>query len=403
MSDFTLSSQNLARVQPSATMVVTQMARDMRAQGIDVIGLGAGEPDFDTPDHIKRAAVEAIAQGKTKYTPVDGIPELKQAICDKFKRDNNLDYTPEQISVAPGGKPILFNALVATLDASDEVIVPTPCWVSYPEMVRLAGGVPVLVPCTQEQGYKLTAQALRNAITPNTKWLILNSPSNPTGMLYSAAELKALADVLRDHTRIMILTDDMYEHLLYDDHSFATIAEVAPHLYDRTLTMNGLSKAYAMTGWRIGYGAGPVALIKLMAKVMAQTTSNPCSISQWAALAALNGSHDFIADRNAVFVKRRDVVVDMLNAAKGIKCSVPDGAFYVYPDCAGLIGKTSAGGSVLTTDVDVASALLQEVYVAVVPGTAFHSSPNFRISYATDLQSLKKACTRIQVFCEAVR
>ncbi|PHR94269.1 MAG: aspartate aminotransferase [Robiginitomaculum sp.] len=403
MTDPILSSQNLARVQPSATMVVTQKARDLRAQGIDVIGLGAGEPDFDTPDHIKQAAIKAISEGKTKYTPVDGIPELKQAICTKFKRDNNLDYTPDQISVAPGGKPIIYNALVATLDPGDEVIIPTPCWVSYPEMVRLAGGTPVLVSCTQADQYKLSAKALREAITPQTKWLILNSPSNPTGMLYSAGELAALAEVLVGHERIMILSDDMYEHLVYDDHEFATIADVAPDLYARTLTMNGLSKAYAMTGWRVGYAGGPAPLIKLMAKVMAQTTSNACSISQWAAVEALNGPHDFIETRNVIFVKRRDVVVSLLNEAKGIECTVPDGAFYVYPSCAGLIGKTSAGGRVLHTDVDVASALLEEAHVAVVPGSAFHSSPNFRISYATDMRSLETACARIGAFCETVK
>ncbi|PHR59362.1 MAG: aspartate aminotransferase [Robiginitomaculum sp.] len=403
MTNKILSSRVLERVKPSATLVVTQKARDLRAQGIDVIALGAGEPDFDTPEHIKMAAVEAIAQGKTKYTAVDGIPELKQAICAKLKRDNNLVYTPEQISVAPGGKPIIFNALIATLNAGDEVIIPSPCWVSYPEMVRLAGGEPVVVTCSQAQNYKLTPQALSKAITPRTKWLILNSPSNPTGMLYSADELSVLAEVLRQNDHVMILTDDMYEHLVYDDHVFATIAAVAPDLYGRTLTMNGLSKAYAMTGWRIGYGAGPADLIKLMAKVMAQTTSNPCSISQWAAVAALNGQHDFMTQRNAIFVERRDMVVSMLNAAKGIDCPTPDGAFYVYPSCAELMGKTSAGGRVLTSDVDFAESLLEEAHVAVVPGTAFHGSPNFRISYASDMHSLKTACTRIQEFCALVR
>ncbi|MBL4871374.1 MAG: pyridoxal phosphate-dependent aminotransferase [Robiginitomaculum sp.] len=375
----------------------------MKAQGIDVIALSAGEPDFDTPDHIKQAAIDAIKAGKTKYTQVDGIIELKEAICAKFKRDNNLNYTPEQISIAPGGKPILYNAFVATLNPDDEVIIPAPCWVSYPEMVRLAGGVPIVVATSPETHFKITAEVLESAITPKTKWLVLNSPSNPTGMLYSASELSALAEVLRRHKHVMILTDDMYEHLLYGGKTFATIAEIAPDLYDRTLTMNGLSKAYAMTGWRIGYGAGPASLIKLMSKVMAQTTSNACSISQWAAVEALNGPQDFIAERNLVFQTRRDYVIAQLNKAKGINCAMPDGAFYVYPDCQGLIGKTSAGGHRLMTDMDVAQALLEEAHVAVVPGTAFHSSPNFRISYATDMRSLEMACQRIREFCEKVR
>ena len=397
-----MGSQNLARVQASATIAVTQKAREMCAHGIDVIGLGAGEPDFDTPEHIKRAAMDAIQAGKTKYTNIDGILELKEAICAKFKRDNNLDYAPEQISIAPGGKAIIYNALVATLNQGDEVIIPAPCWVSYPEMVRLAGGTPIIVACTQEHNFKLTAVALQAAITPKTKWLVINSPSNPTGMLYSAAELGALAEVLREHPHVMILTDDIYEHVLYDGHIFSTMAEIAPDLYSRTLTMNGLSKAYAMTGWRIGYGAGPEWLIKLMAKVMAQTTSNACTVSQWASVAALNGPQEFIAERNLIFQTRRDLVVAGLGKAKGITCVVPDGAFYVYPNCSDIIGKTSAGGQLLASDIDIAAALLAEAYVAVVPGSAFHCSPFFRISYATDMRSLETACTRIQEFFEKV-
>lgn len=395
-------SEALSRVAPSATMAVTQAAREMKSAGIDVIGLGAGEPDFDTPDHIKQAAIQAIADGQTNYTNVDGIPELKSAICDKFKRDNALTYTPAQINVSPGGKPVLYNAFVATLNPGDEVIVPAPCWVSYPEMVKLAGGTPVIVPCGMSQGFKLTPDALEAAITPRSKWLILNSPSNPTGAAYSADELRALGDVLLSHPKVMILTDDMYEHLVYDDVVFATIAEVTPELYDRTLTMNGVSKAYAMTGWRIGYAGGPEWLIKAMAKVMSQSTSNPCSISQWAAVAALNGSHDFMIPRTAAFKARRDAVVAGLNAADGLSCLLPAGAFYAYPDCAGLLGKTSPAGAKLTNDLDVAKALLSETHVAVVPGSAFHGSPNLRLSYATDMKTLVRACERIQDFCASL-
>lgn len=397
-----LSSQTLAKVQPSATIAMTQKARDMQAKGIDVIGLGAGEPDFDTPEHIKLAAVNALAKGVTKYTAVDGTPSLKQAICDKLLRDNKLKYTTDQISVGPGGKPVIFNALIATLDEGDEVIIPAPCWVSYPEMVRLAGGTPVVVPCLQEQDFKMTAMQLRSALTDKSKWLILNSPSNPTGMVYRAEELAALAEVLKDFPHVFVLTDDMYEHLIYDDLSFSTIAQVAPFLYDRTLTMNGMSKAYAMTGWRIGYGAGPAPLIKLMGKVMAQTTSNPCSISQWAAVEALNGPHDFIAERNVIFKQRRDLVVKGLNLAKGIQCAVPEGAFYVFPNCEELIGKISPAGIKLDTDLDITNALLEEAHVAVVPGTAFQAPGHFRISYATDMRSLEQACQRIQQFCDGV-
>lgn len=392
-------SQNLSRVAPSATMAVTQAAREMKAAGIEVIGLGAGEPDFDTPDHIKDAAVQAIRAGETNYTNVDGIPELKAAIVGKFKRDNGLSYTSSQINVSPGGKPVIFNALMATLSTGDEVIVPAPCWVSYPEMVKLCGGTPIVVPCDMASGFKLTPEQLEAAITPRTLWLMLNSPSNPTGAAYSKAELKALAEVLLRHPKVMVLTDDIYEHLVYDGFEFATMAQVEPALYDRVLTMNGLSKAYAMTGWRIGYAGGPEWLIKAMAKVMSQSTSNACSISQWAGVAALNGPHDFIAERNAAFVSRRNRVVVQLNKADGLSCAVPDGAFYVYPDCSGVIGKTSAGGHIIENDTDFATALLKESHVAVVPGGAFHGSPYFRISYATSMAQLDEACTRIQEFC----
>ena len=395
-------SENLSRVAPSATMAVTQAAREMKAAGIDVIGLGAGEPDFDTPDHIKQAAIDAINAGKTNYTNVDGIPELKDAIVAKFKRDNGLNYTASQINVSPGGKPVIFNALMATLNAGDEVIVPAPCWVSYPEMVKLCGGTPIVVPCNMASGFKLTPEQLEAAITPQTRWLMLNSPSNPTGAAYSAADLKALSEVLLRHPKVMVFTDDIYEHLVYDGFEFATIAQVEPALYDRTLTMNGLSKAYAMTGWRIGYGGGPEWLIKAMAKVMSQSTSNPSSISQWAGVAALNGPHDFIAERNKAFTARRNAVVVGLNQAQGLECATPDGASYVYPDCGGLIGKLSAGGQKINNDTDFATALLKEAQVAVVPGGAFHGSPHFRISYATSMEQLDEACVRIQDFCHSL-
>lgn len=387
------------RVAPSATMAVTQTARELKASGVDVIALGAGEPDFDTPDHIKDAAIEAIRKGETNYTNIDGIAELKAAISAKFKRDNNLSYTAQQINVSPGGKPVLFNALLATINLGDEVIIPAPAWVSYPEMTKLCGGVPVLVPCDIKSGFKITAEQLEAVITPQTRWLILNSPSNPTGAGYSFADLKALAQVLLRHPRVMVLTDDIYEHLVYDDFKFATIADVEPALYERTLTMNGLSKAYAMTGWRIGFAGGPQWLIQAMAKVMSQSTSNPSSISQWAGVAALNGSHDFIKTRNVAFTKRRNAIVSILNKVEGLRCTVPDGAFYVYPDCSGLIGKTSKAGQKITSDTDFATALLRESHVAVVPGTAFHSAPNFRISYATSLPQLQEAGARISQFC----
>lgn len=395
-------SEAVNRVQPSATIAVTTKAAELRREGHDVIGLGAGEPDFDTPDHIKDAAIKAIHDGKTKYTPADGIPELKEAICAKFKRDNDLDYTPAQVNVSPGGKPVIFNAFISTLNPGDEVIVPAPYWVSYPDMARMAGGEPVFVNCGPNANYKLSPDGLEEAITPKTKWLILNSPSNPTGATYTRAELRALADVLLRHPHVWVLTDDMYEHLVYDDFEFTTIAQVEPGLYDRTLTMNGVSKAYAMTGWRIGYAAGPEKLIATMRKVMSQSTSNPCSISQWAAVAALNGSHDFLPERNAVFKDRRDLVVGELNKAQGLSCGTPDGAFYVYPSCAGLIGKTAPSGTVIESDKIFAAELLEAEKVAVVFGEAFGLSPAFRISYATSTEALTEAMQRIQRFCGAL-
>ena len=392
-------SETLARVKPSPTIAVTNLANELKAQGKDVIGLGAGEPDFDTPENIKAAAKAAIDAGKTKYTAVDGIPELKQAICAKLKRDNGLDYTPAQVTIGTGGKQILYNALMATMNPGDEVIIPAPYWVSYPDMVLLAGGEPVAVEAGIETNFKLSPEALEAAITPKTKWFIFNSPSNPTGAAYSAAELKALTDVLMRHPHVWVMTDDMYEHLVYDGFEFATPAQVEPGLYDRTLTCNGVSKAYAMTGWRIGYAAGPEELIKAMRKIQSQSTSNPCSVSQWAAVEALNGTQEFLEPNNAMFKRRRDLVVDMLNEAEGISCPKPEGAFYVYPSVAGCIGKTSAEGTKIETDEDFARALLEEKGVAVVFGGAFGLSPNFRVSYATSDENLKKACERIQAFC----
>lgn len=396
-------SDAVTRVAPSATIAVTTKAAELKAAGEDVIGLGAGEPDFDTPQHIKDAAIQAINEGKTKYTPADGLPALKEAICAKFKRDNDLDYTPAQVHVAPGGKPVIYNAFVSTLNEGDEVIVPSPYWVSYPEMVKLCGGTPIVVTCGPNAQYKMTPEALEAAITPKTKWLVLNSPSNPTGAAYTEAELRGLGEVLLRHPQVWVLTDDMYEHLVYDGFDYKTIAQVNPGLYDRTLTMNGVSKAYAMTGWRIGYAAGPEALIKTMRKVISQTTSNPCSVSQYAAIAALNSSHDFLAERNAVFKRRRDYVVTELNKADGLTCATPEGAFYVYPSCAGVIGKTAPSGKVIETDTDFASELLETEKVAVVMGEAFGLSPAFRISYATSDEALEKAMTRIQRFCASLK
>ncbi|WP_457648045.1 pyridoxal phosphate-dependent aminotransferase [Profundibacter sp.] len=392
-------SDTLSRVKPSPTIAVSTKARELKAAGVDVIGLGAGEPDFDTPDNIKAAGKRAIDEGKTKYTAPDGMPELKDAICAKFKRDNGLEYTPAQISVGTGGKQILYNALVATLNEGDEVLIPAPYWVSYPDMVLLAGGTPVTIEASLETDFKITPEQLEAAITPKTKWLIFNSPSNPTGAGYTRDELKGLTDVLMHHPHVWVMTDDMYEHLVFDDFEFCTPAQIEPGLYDRTLTCNGVSKAYAMTGWRIGYAGGPEHLIAAMRKVQSQSTSNPCSISQWAAVEALNGPQDFIASNNDVFLRRRNMVVEMLNAAQGITCPTPDGAFYVYPSIAGCIGKTTKAGTKITDDEVFATALLEEVGVAVVFGAAFGLSPNFRVSYATSDAALKEACTRIQQFC----
>ena len=398
-----LQSAALSRVKPSATLAADQKARDLRAQGRDVIGLAAGEPDFDTPDNIKDAAMKAIRDGKTKYTNVDGIPELKEAICAKFQRENGLTYKLAQVNVSPGGKPVIYNAMVATLNPGDEVVIPAPYWVSYPDMVLLAGGEPKFVQTTAENGFKVQPADLEAAITPKTRWVFLNSPSNPSGAAYTKAELRGLADVLLRHRHVWILTDDMYEHLLFDDFEFWTIAQVEPALYDRTLTMNGVSKAYAMTGWRIGYAAGPEPLINLMRKVMSQTTSNPCSISQYAAVEALNGTQEFIKPNQKLFQGRRDLVVSMLNQATGIKCPTPEGAFYVYPSCEGLIGKTAPSGNKITSDADFANELLEAEGVAVVHGAAFGLSPFFRISYATADTVLEDACSRIQRFCASVK
>ncbi len=401
MSD--LQSSALARVAPSATLAATAKARELKRQGRNIISLGAGEPDFDTPENIKAAAIAAIRRGETKYTDVDGLPELKAAIVAKFARENGLTYTTAQIHVAPGGKPVIYNAFVATLSPGDEVIVPAPYWVSYPDMVLLAGGDPVFVTGVETDGFKLRPEVLEAAITPRTKWLILNSPSNPTGAAYTRAELEALAQVLRRHPHVWILTDDMYEHLTYGGFEYTTIAQVAPDLYDRTLTVNGVSKAYAMTGWRIGYAGGPKPLIDLMRKVASQTTSNPASISQWAAVEALNGPQDFLPERGAAFERRRDLVVSMLNQATGIRCPSPEGAFYVYPSIEGLIGKTAPDGTVVDTDETFATALLEAEGVSVVHGAAFGLSPYFRISYATSEDVLEDACARIQRFAASLR
>ncbi|MBT8471500.1 MAG: pyridoxal phosphate-dependent aminotransferase [Marinicaulis sp.] len=395
-------SNALRRVKPSPTLAVTQLARDLARQGKDVISLGAGEPDFDTPDYVKDAAAQAIRDGKTKYTPVDGIPELKSAIVAKFKRDNDLDYSENQISVAPGGKAVIYNALVASLNPGDEVIVPAPYWVSYPDMVLLAGGEPVIAAAHADDGFKLKPDILENAITSRTKWLIFNSPSNPTGAAYTADEIKELTDVLLRHPNVMIMSDDMYEHIVYDGFQFATPASVEPKLYDRTLTINGASKAYAMTGWRIGYCGGPEPLIAAMRKVMSQSTSNACSISQWAVTAALNGDHAFLQERNAVFKERRDMVVAMLNEAEGIECATPDGAFYVYPSCAGVIDKKTPAGVKIDNDETFARELVDAEGVAVVFGAAFGLSPFFRISYAAATEQLRDACVRIQRFCSSL-
>ena len=392
-------STSLNRVKPSPTIAVSTKAAELKASGQDIISLGAGEPDFDTPENIKAAAIRAIADGKTKYTAPDGMPELKNAICSKFRKENELSYTPKQVSVGAGGKQVLYNALVASLNLGDEVVIPAPYWVSYPDMVLLAGGTPVVVKTSIKTNYKLTAKQLEDAISPKTKWLIFNSPSNPTGAGYSWDELKSLTDVLLRHPHVWVMTDDMYEHLAYDNFQFCTPAQVEPKLYERTLTCNGVSKAYAMTGWRIGYAAGPETLINAMRKIQSQSTSNPCSISQWAAVEALNGPQEFLKTNNLKFKQRRNLVVDMLNAATGIKCPNPEGAFYVYPSISELIGKTTVKGITITDDETFANALLEDKGVAVVFGAAFGLSHNFRISYATSEENLEEACKRIQDFC----
>ncbi|NIJ33037.1 pyridoxal phosphate-dependent aminotransferase [Sphingomonas oligoaromativorans] len=397
------TSEALGRIQPSATLAMTSRVLDLKRQGIDVIGLGAGEPDFDTPDFVKDAAIEAIRQGKTKYTNVDGTAELKEAIAAKFRRDNGLSYETSQISVNVGGKHTLFNALVATVDAGDEVIIPAPYWVSYPDIVQFAGGTPVIIKAGADQAYKIRPEQLEAAITPKTRWVILNSPSNPTGAAYSAAELKALGEVLERHPQVFVMADDMYEHIVYDDFEFATIAQVCPSLYERTLTVNGTSKAYAMTGWRIGFAGGPRWLIKAMAKLQSQSTSNPCSIAQAAATAALNGPQDFLKERAAAFQRRRDLVVAGLNAIPGIHCPTPEGAFYVYPDVSGLIGRTTPGGLLIDTDEKLVGYLLDEGRVAAVHGGAFGLEPAFRVSYATSDALLTEACNRIAEAVHALR
>ncbi len=395
-------ADRLARIKPSPTIAVSTKARELKAAGRDVIGLGAGEPDFDTPENIKQVAIAAIDEGQTKYTAVDGTPELKQAISAKFKRDSGLDYAPDQITVGTGGKQVLYNAMMATLNPGDEVIIPAPYWVSYPDMVLLAEGEPVIVPCGQNSGFKLSAEDLEKAITPKTKWLILNSPSNPTGAAYSREDMKALTEVLKRHPHVWVMTDDMYEKLVYDGFEFCTPAEVEPELLDRTLTINGVSKAYSMTGWRIGFAGGPKELIKAMAKVQSQSTSNPSSVSQAAAVEALNGTQDFISANNELFKTRRDLVVERLNNCPGLHCPKPEGAFYVYPSCAGTIGKTTPDGKVIENDEDFVTYLLETAGVAVVQGAAFGLSPHFRISYATSTEALEEACARIQKACEAL-
>ena len=398
----TFLSDALGRIKPSPTMAVTAKAAELRAAGQDVIGLGAGEPDFDTPDNIKEAAIKAIHDGHTKYTAVDGLPALKEAVAEKFRRENGLEYATSQITVNCGGKHTIYNAMMASLNPDDEVIIPAPYWVSYPDIVLLAGGTPVIVEASLQTGFKITPDQLEAAITPKTKWLIFNSPSNPSGAAYTRAEIKALTEVLMRHPHVWVFSDDIYEHLTYDGFEFTTMAQVEPGLFDRTLTMNGVAKAYAMTGWRIGYAGGPTELIKAMAKIQSQSTSNPSSISQMATIEALNGPQDFIPVRKAAFQERRNMVVDMLNQAEGLNCPMPQGAFYVYPDCSGMIGKTTPGGTVLNNDEDVATYLLEAEGIAVVFGAAFGLSPGFRISYATSTEALTEACTRIQRACAAL-
>src|SRR5450830_675085 len=396
-------SASLARVKPSATIAVSQKARELTAVGRDIIALSSGQPDFDTPDNIKQAAIAAIGRGETKYTAVAGITELREAIVDKFKRENQLDYTVAQTIVSSGGKQVIANALMATVNPGDEVIVPAPYWVSYPELVALCGGTVVFAQASRSNNYKLTAAELEAAITPRTKWLMFNSPCNPSGAAYTREELQALTEVLLRHPHVWILSDDIYEHLTYGDFKITTPPQLAPQLYERTLTMNGASKAYAMTGWRIGYAAGPLALIKAMEKIQGQTTSGACSISQWAAVEALTGPQDYVAMSRKVFQERRDLVVSMLNAAPGLDCPTPEGAFYVFPSCAELLGKRTEDGVVLNTDEDFVSALLQTEGVALVHGSAFGQGPNFRLSYAAATEQLRDACTRVQRFCATLR
>ncbi len=397
-----ITAKRLSSIKPSPTIAVTQKANELRNAGRDVIGLGAGEPDFDTPGHIRRAAQDAMERGETRYTPVAGTPALRRAIADKFKRDNGLEYTPAQITVGCGGKQVLYNAIMATVDPGDEVIIPAPYWVSYPDMVKLAEGEPRPVECPESTGFKLTPEALDNAITPRTKWVILNSPNNPTGAAYSHDEMKALTEVLLGHPHVWVMTDDMYEHLTYDGFAFVTPAQVEPRLYDRTLTVNGVSKAYAMTGWRVGYAGGPEELIQAMNKVQSQSSTHACSVSQAAAVAALEGPQEIIAERNAIFRERRDIAVRMLNEADGLSCPTPQGAFYVYVSCAGAIGKTAPDGTRIEDDSTFVSTLLESEGVAAVPGAAFGLSPCFRVSYALATESLEEACKRIQRFCAAL-
>ena len=395
-------SSRIERIAPSPTMAVTARARQLKSEGRDIIGLGAGEPDFDTPEHVKEAAAKAMKDGYTKYTDVPGSIELREAVCAKFERENELKYAPDQIQVACGGKQNIYNAIMATVEEGDEVIIPAPYWVSYPDIVYLAGGTPVIVQCSVENGFKLKPDDLEAAITPKTKWLILNSPSNPTGAAYTKGQMRKLADVLIDHPHVWIMADDIYEHIVYDDFIFSTIAQVEPQLFDRTATLNGLSKSFSMTGWRIGFAAGPLDLIKAMNKIQSQSTSHTSSISQAASVAALNGPIDFLAERNKVFKKRRDIVVSMLNQASGIECLIPEGAFYVYPKCHKMIGKKTTDGKTLATDGDIAAYFLETKGVAVVFGEAFGLSPFFRISYATDTALLSEACKRIQLACAAL-
>jgi aspartate aminotransferase len=392
-------SKQVMVIKPSPTIAVTQKARELRAQGMDVIGLGAGEPDFDTPDNIKEAAIDAINRGETKYTAVDGIPELKQAIVKKFKKENNLEYSVSQIFVAPGGKAIIYNAMMATMNEGDEVIIPAPYWVSYPDIVQMSGGVPIVIQGNPSNNYKITANQLEDAITDKTKWLIFNSPSNPSGAAYTKNEIKAITDVLLKYQNVWLLTDDIYEHIVYDNFKYYTPLQVEPKLFNRTLTLNGVSKAYSMTGWRIGYCGAPEEIIKPMRTIQSQSTTNPTSISQWASVEALEGDQSFLKDWIKEFKERRDLVVELLNKAEGIKCGIPEGAFYVYPSCKGCIGKQTPNGKIIENDEDFVTELLDSEGVAVVHGAAFGTSPCFRISYATSLELLEDACIRINRFC----